>query len=60
MTVVETSQEARRPVVAVVVLTTLAAVLFAFGWAAGKVSLPLAWLWTALRVGWHDARGEGI
>jgi hypothetical protein len=39
------------------VLTVLAAVLYAAGWAAGKVSLVLVWCWTALAVGWDDARG---
>lgn len=60
MTVVETPQESRRPLPVVVVLTSVAAVLFVLGWLAGKASLPLAWLWAAVRVGWHDARREGV
>jgi len=38
------------------VLTVLAAVLYAAGWAAGAVSLLVAWALTALAVGWDDAR----
>lgn len=38
------------------VLTLIAAVLYAFGWCAGKVSLVSSWLWSALAVGWDDAR----
>lgn len=59
MTVVETSPKSV-PRVTVAALTVLAAVLFAFGWLVGKVSLPVGWLWAAVRVGWHDARHEEI
>lgn len=37
-------------------LTTIAAVLYALGWLAGLVSLLVVWCWTALAVGWDDAR----
>lgn len=37
-------------------LTVVAAVLYAFGWCAGVVSLLVVWCWTALAVGWDDAR----
>lgn len=59
VTVVETSPKPL-PRLSVAALTVLAAVLFAFGWVAGKVSLPVGWLWAAVRVGWLDARGEEI
>lgn len=39
-----------------VVLTVLAALLFAIGWAAGLLSVLLGWVWAAVRVGWIDAR----
>lgn len=39
-------------------LTAIAAVLYALGWAAGKVSLVAVWCWTALAVGWDDARAR--
>jgi hypothetical protein len=45
---------ARGPAVRVL-LTVLAAVLYALGWAAGKVWVVLAWLGTAVLVGWRDA-----
>lgn len=59
MTVVETSPKPL-PALTVVTLTVLAAVLFAFGWVVGKVSLPIGWAWAAVRVGWYEARGEEI
>jgi hypothetical protein len=37
-------------------LTVIAAVLYALGWVAGAVSLLVVWCWTALAVGWDDAR----
>lgn len=37
-------------------LTLIAAVLYAVGWTAGIVSLLLVWLWSAMAVGWDDAR----
>lgn len=37
-------------------LTVVAAVLYALGWCAGVVSLLAVWCWTALAVGWDDAR----
>lgn len=36
--------------------TALAAVLYALGWLAGKVSLAAGWCWSAIAVGWDDAR----
>jgi len=39
-----------------VVATPLAAVLYAVGWVAGKVSLAAAWCWSAMAVGWDEAR----
>lgn len=39
-------------------LTAFAAVLYVLGWLAGKVSLVAAWCWTALAVGWDDARSR--
>lgn len=39
-----------------VVLTLIAAVLYAIGWVAGKVSLLVVWCWIALAVGWDEAR----
>lgn len=40
-------------------LTVIAAVLYAIGWCAGAVSLLVVWCWTALAVGWDDARNLG-
>lgn len=44
-------------------LTVIAAVLWATGWAAGKVLgavwLAAVWSVTAVKVGWSDARGGG-
>lgn len=37
-------------------LTVVAALLYALGWAAGVVSLLVVWCFTALAVGWDDAR----
>lgn len=37
-------------------LTVIAAVLYAVGWFAGVVSLLVVWCFTALAVGWDDAR----
>ena len=37
-------------------LTIVAAVLYALGWCAGLVSLLVVWCFTALAVGWDDAR----
>lgn len=59
MTVVENSPEVRTPLL-VWLLTALAAVLFAVGWLVGKVSIPVGWMWAAVRVGWSDARGEEV
>jgi uncharacterized membrane protein YciS (DUF1049 family) len=39
-----------------ILLTVLAAILFAFGWIAGKIALAVQWIWHALRVGFVDAR----
>jgi hypothetical protein len=44
------------------VLTAVAAVLFGIGWLAAKVVgvvwLTIAWSWTAVRLGWTEARGQ--
>lgn len=44
------------------VLTAIAAVLFGLGWLAAKavgvVWLAVAWSWTAVRLGWTEARGQ--
>jgi hypothetical protein len=40
-------------------LTVIAAVLYAAGWLAGLVSLLVVWCWLALAVGWDDARALG-
>jgi hypothetical protein len=37
-------------------LTLFAALLYAVGWSAGQVSRVLVWCWSALAVGWDDAR----
>lgn len=37
-------------------LTVVAAVLYGLGWSAGVVSLLVVWCFTALAVGWDDAR----
>lgn len=37
-------------------LTVIAALLYAIGWVAGVVSLLVVWCFTALAVGWDDAR----
>ena len=37
-------------------LTVIAALLYVVGWVAGKVSLMLGWIWSAVSVGWDDAR----
>jgi hypothetical protein len=37
-------------------LTVLAALLYAVGWTAGLVSLLVVWCFTAVAVGWDDAR----
>jgi len=38
-----------------VLLTVVAAVLYAVGWLAGKVWLVLTWIAAAVRVGFQDA-----
>lgn len=47
-----------------VVLTLLASLLFALGWAAFKVCavawLALAWCAVAVREGWREARGPKV
>jgi hypothetical protein len=35
--------------------TVLAALLYALGWVAGIAAVALAWLWSAMAVGWDDA-----
>lgn len=39
-----------------VLLTLIAVIPFALGWSLGKAWLAVAWLWTAGRVGWQEAR----
>ena len=36
-------------------LTVLAAVLYAVGWVVGIVAVGVKWAWSALGVGWDDA-----
>jgi hypothetical protein len=38
-----------------VLLTVLAAILYALGWLAGKVWAALVWVGTAVQVGFQDA-----
>lgn len=38
-------------------LTLLAALLYALGWAAGLLGIAVLWCWSAMAVGWDDARG---
>lgn len=42
-----------------VILTVLAAILYAIGWTARKIFvvawLVLAWSWTAVKLGWQEA-----
>lgn len=38
------------------VLTCLAALLYAIGWTFGIVAMGLLWCWSAMAVGWDDAR----
>ncbi|HLS44297.1 MAG TPA: hypothetical protein VK045_02575 [Ornithinicoccus sp.] len=40
-------------------LVCLAALLYALGWAAGLVAVAVVWCWSALAVGWDDARALG-
>ena len=37
-------------------LTCAAALLYAFGWAAGLFAVLLLWCWSQAAVGWDDAR----
>lgn len=39
-----------------VVLTAVAAVLYGLGWMAAKALHGAVWAWTAVRVGWVEAR----
>lgn len=34
----------------------VAALLYALGWAAGLVAVVAVWCWSAMAVGWDDAR----
>ena len=38
-------------------LVGIAALLYAVGWAAGLVAVVVLWCWSAMAVGWDDARG---
>ncbi len=42
------------------VATALAAVMYALGWVAGKVALVAVWCWSAVLVGWDEARGNPV
>lgn len=52
----EITEGARRVHLGRVVLTVLAAVLFAVGWLAGAACMAIAWAGIAIRVGWRQAR----
>lgn len=43
-----------------ILLTVLAAVLYVIGWIAGKVSLMFGWAWSAIAVGYSDARRRSV
>jgi hypothetical protein len=43
-----------------IVLTVIAAVLFALGWLAGKACVAAAWCWAALAVGWDEAWDQAL
>jgi hypothetical protein len=47
--------EARQLDPATVALTVLLFVPFVLGWTTRKVWMVLAWLWTAVVVGWQEA-----
>jgi hypothetical protein len=36
-------------------LTCVAALLYALGWAAGLVAVVVLWCWDAVAVGWNEA-----
>lgn len=38
-------------------LVCIAALLYALGWAAGLIAIAVLWCWSAMAVGWDDARG---
>lgn len=40
-------------------LVGIAALLYALGWAAGLVAVVVVWCWSAMAVGWDDARNLG-
>jgi hypothetical protein len=50
------STEAREVHLGRTLLTIIAAVFFAIGWAAARVFLALAWCGVAVKVGWQEAR----
>ncbi len=52
------STQARQADPVRVLLTLIAVIPFIVGWSAGKAWLALAWLCTAVRVGWQQARQE--
>lgn len=39
-------------------VTALAAVLYMFGWVTGKSVLVAVWCWSAVLVGWDEARSS--
>ena len=41
-------------------LTVIAAVFYALGWAAGRFFFAAAWSWTAVRLGWQAGRQAGV
>lgn len=57
------TEEARQVRFGVTVLTVIAGLLYALGWIVAKAFtgawFVLAWLGTAMKVGWKDARGNG-
>ncbi len=42
-----------------ILLVCIAALLFAIGWLAGLVAVAVIWCWSALAVGWNEARRLG-
>lgn len=40
-------------------LTCVAALLYAIGWVAGLVAVALLWCWSGMAVGWDDAHQRG-
>lgn len=57
------TEEAKQVRFGYTVLTILAGLLYALGWIVAKmftgIWFVLAWVGTAVKVGWTDARGNG-